>query len=147
MGLLIRYGFQWTMQNEAQKIDVISKRIAQIFKTDNEGKQFQRCLLRRLKTCVWCDHRPFLLLCDEDRDLPKTGISYLTSLVTAFMIFAQKHINWRIPLQDDHRAEKRHKQVQKYLPENIESPSRLSVKDTKEEERRNQSYRYYGPPG
>ena len=84
--------FQWTMQNEAQKIDVIlASEYAQISQTDNEGKTIPRdvALLRRVKDLRMMHHRPSFYFCATNRTYRSRH--FLSNLVGyAFMIFAQK---------------------------------------------------------
>ena len=132
--------FQWTMQNEAQKIDVIlASEYAQISQTDNEGKTIPRdvALLRRVKDLrMMRPQAKFLLLCDEDRDLPENR-HFLSNLVGyGIYDFRTENTLTEESLYKMITGPKRDiAQVQKYLPENIESPSRPFVKDTKEEEK------------
>ena len=132
--------FQWTMQNEAQKIDVIlASEYAQISQTDNEGKTIPRdvALLRRVKDLrMMRPQAKFLLLCDEDRDLPENR-HFLSNLVGyGIYDFRTENTLTEESLYKMITGPKRDiAQVQKYLPENIESPSRPFVIDTKEEEK------------
>lgn len=76
--------FEWMLHNESEKVDIIfASEYAQVSITDSSNKQMSRdtALLRRVKDLhLMRPQAKFILLCDEDRDLPENR-HFLASLV------------------------------------------------------------------
>lgn len=135
--------YQWTVYNEEKEIDVfLASEFAQVSTTSGDGKQIPRdtALLRRVRDLhLLRPQTKFILLCDEERELPenKQFLSYLVSIgIYDFRTQTELTEDMLREMIEEPRRDITH--VQEYLPENIGAGSLLQGKTFRKNRKKTQ---------
>lgn len=117
--------FEWTLHNESEKVDIFfASEYAQVSITDSSNKQIPRdtALLRRVKDLhLMRPQAKFILLCDEDRDLPENR-HFLANLVAMGIYDFRTSTNLTEKALGEMIKEPKRDitHVRNYLPENVQ---------------------------